>query len=283
MLRSNFGRCALFLALASALPALAAETPVSAAAGVTAAPVPPAEPAAPMPASPTDADLQVALARSSFSPGEIDGRGGVNTRKALRAFQGSRSLVVTGSSSDETWESLWTASGGPTLVSYTITAEDAAGPYLATIPEAMDEKAKLDHLGYTSLLEMLGERFQAAPDFLRRINQGASFAAGDEVKVPNTRLQPVPVEAGDVRVVVSGKAGTLTVDRAGTGLFFAPVTSGSAHDPLPVGEWKVKGVARDPSYSYNPDRFWDADATDAKATIPPGPNGPVGVVWVDLA
>src|ERR1044072_5670891 len=247
MLRSNFGRCALFLALASALPALAAETPVSAAAGVTAAPVPPAEPAAPMPASPTDADLQVALARSSFSPGEIDGRGGVNTRKALRAFQGSRSLVVTGSSSDETRESLWTASGGPTLVSYTITADDAAAPYLTTIPEAMDEKAVPDPLVHPSPLEMLGERFQAAPDFLRRINQGASFAAGDEVKVPNTRLQPVPVEAGDVRVVVSGKAGPRTSARDGRFFFSPPPPPGGAPPPLPVGDWKVKGVARDPS------------------------------------
>ena len=65
-------------------------------------------------------------------------------------------------------------------------------------------------------------------------------------------------------------------------VFFAPVTSGSEHDPLPIGDWQVKGVARDPSYSYNPDLFWDADATDAKATLPPGPNGPVGVVWIDL-
>ena len=268
MLRTNLGRFALLLALLAASATVASTSPV--------------EPAAPMPLSPTDADLQVALARSSFSPGEIDGRGGANTRKALRAFQGSRSLGVTGESSEETWKSLWAASAGPTLVSYTITAEDAAGPYLATIPEAMDEKAKLERLGYTSILEMLGERFHAAPDFLRRVNQGTSFAAGDEVKVPNTRLEPVPVEAGDVRVVVSREAGTLTVDRDGTVLFFAPVTSGSEHDPLPVGEWKIKGVARDPSYSYHPERFWDADATDAKATIPPGPNSPVGVVWIDL-
>jgi hypothetical protein len=142
------------------------------------------------------------------------------------------------------------------------------------IPEDMAEKAKLERLGYTSILEMLGERFHAAPDYLRSLNQGATFAGGDEVEVPNTRLTPAAVEAGAVRVVVSREAGTLTVDRAGAVLFFAPVTSGSEHDPLPVGDWKVTGVARDPSYSYNPDRFWDADATDAKATIPCGAEQP---------
>ncbi len=61
------------------------------------------------------------------------------------------------------------------------------------------------------------------------------------------------------------------------------VTSGSGHDPLPLGEWKIVGVSKNPPFHYNPDLFWDADANDEKATLPPGPNGPVGVVWIDLS
>jgi lipoprotein-anchoring transpeptidase ErfK/SrfK len=64
---------------------------------------------------------------------------------------------------------------------------------------------------------------------------------------------------------------------------YAPVTTGSEHDPLPIGDWKVNGVEHDPKFHYNPALFWDAQATDAKATIPPGPNNPVGVVWIDIS
>jgi lipoprotein-anchoring transpeptidase ErfK/SrfK len=64
---------------------------------------------------------------------------------------------------------------------------------------------------------------------------------------------------------------------------YAPVTTGSEHDPLPIGEWKVNGVQKNPTFAYNPDLFWDADAKDAKAKIPAGPNNPVGVVWIDIS
>ena len=53
-------------------------------------------------------------------------------------------------------------------------------------------------------------------------------------------------------------------------------------DPLPVGDWKITGIFDLPIFNYNPDLFWDADPTKAKAKLPPGPNNPVGLVWIDL-
>jgi lipoprotein-anchoring transpeptidase ErfK/SrfK len=85
-------------------------------------------------------------------------------------------------------------------------------------------------------------------------------------------------------VTVSKSASALTVtDTAGQVLMYAPVTTGSEHDPLPVGEWKVNGVQFQPKFRYNPELFWDADPTHTKAMLPPGPNNPVGLVWIDIS
>ncbi len=86
------------------------------------------------------------------------------------------------------------------------------------------------------------------------------------------------------KVVVDKSDGTVSlVDASGATYAQFPATMGSSHDPLPLGDWKINGVARDPTFHYNPDLFWDADASDSKATIPAGPNNPVGKVWIDLS
>jgi lipoprotein-anchoring transpeptidase ErfK/SrfK len=87
-----------------------------------------------------------------------------------------------------------------------------------------------------------------------------------------------------VIVTVSKSASALTVkDASGRVVLYAPVTTGSENDPLPLGEWKVNGVQFNPAFNYNPELFWDADPAHTKARIPPGPNNPVGLVWIDLS
>jgi lipoprotein-anchoring transpeptidase ErfK/SrfK len=150
----------------------------------------------------------------------------------------------------------------------------------------MMAKAKLKKLEYTSILEMIAERFHASPNLLKRLNPTAKFRAGEEVTVPNVSVvseaegKPIP----DIAVHVSKSASALTVtDAGGKVLMHAPVTSGSQFDPLPIGSWTVTAVARNPTFNYNPDLFWDADPKHAKAKLPAGPNNPVGLVWIDLS
>ena len=98
--------------------------------------------------------------------------------------------------------------------------------------------------------------------------------------VSSAEAKPMP----GIVVRVSKQPSVLTVtDASGKVVMHAPVTSGSEHDPLPIGSWTVTAVARNPNFNYNPDLFWDADPKHAKATLPPGPNGPVGVVWIEIS
>jgi lipoprotein-anchoring transpeptidase ErfK/SrfK len=232
--------------------------------------------------------VQVALDRAGFSPGEIDGRAGSKTRVALSTFQKSSNLQTSGTVTEETLAAL-RVSPEP-LVSYTITQQDVAGPFIDKMPRDMMDASKLPALGYTSALEALSEKFHSSPALLQKLNPAATWAAGSAIRVPDIEPFQLPSKAdkptaaaGAIEVIVSGTTKSLIVrDAAGKTLMHAPVTVGSVKDPVPIGAWKVVGVSWNPVFNYNPDLFWDADPKHAKAKIPAGPNNPVGVVWVDI-
>ncbi|MDJ0277029.1 L,D-transpeptidase [Sphingomonas sp. 2R-10] len=269
--------------------------------GVAAAQAP-----APRPASAIDATIlhaQVLLDRHGFTTGVIDGRNSALFRQALRGFQTARDLPVTGKLDAATKRAL-NPGMRPATVTLTLSERALAGPYTNPIPKDYADQAKLTTLGYRSALEKLAEMFHTTPATLVALNSRETMLRpGTRVVFPNVlptsrsyadswsgdyrqTLANLNVDANQPqadRVVVDKSEGWLRAYAGDKILAQFPATMGSSHDPLPIGEWKIQGVAANPDWQYNPAILRHADKSDSKEIVPPGPNNPVGVVWIDLS
>ncbi|MDF2798514.1 MAG: hypothetical protein K0R85_1258 [Devosia sp.] len=224
------------------------------------------------------ARLQILLDRAGVSPGVIDGYDGANVRKAVMAFAAINGLPGDGTLDPAILARLETPD--PVVMAYTITAEDVAA-IVDELPTDYADLAERDVLGYTSVPELLAERFHMDVDFLRALNPDAGFAEGEEVAV----AAPGPDLAGMVATIEADKRlGMLRAyDATGRLLVAYPATIGSEDNPSPSGTHMVEAVVLDPDYTYNPEvNFQQGDNTEV-LTLAPGPNGPVGSVWIDLS
>ncbi|ACS55797.1 ErfK/YbiS/YcfS/YnhG family protein [Rhizobium leguminosarum bv. trifolii WSM1325] len=237
----------------------------------------------PKPADPDPAivRLQVLLDRAGSSPGVIDGLSGENVDKAVAGFEAMNNLPVDGRLDPEVASRLEgnAAIVAPIVESYVVSAEDAAG-VVDKIPEDYGEKAKMQSLGYTSVAEKLSERFHMGIDLVHALNLASQFAPGDTVWV----VDPGSPRQGKVKKIEADRKTGQVLAYAADGSLLAvyPATIGSEDNPAPSGKHKVKGVARMPVYRYDPKRNFKQGKNDKVLTIPKGPNGPVGTVWIDL-
>lgn len=224
--------------------------------------------------------LQVLLDRAGISPGVVDGFKGGMSESALRGFEEQQGLAVDGILDAEVWSALGGTQALPVLMPYLITPEDVTD-LTEAIPDNVAEKAKLARLGYLRVSERLAERFHMDEDFLKALNPDATFAAGEEITVADTGT-PLAGEVTRIEIRKTDRR-AVAFDAAGRMLANYPVSIGSTATPSPEGTVEVVAVAMDPTYSYLPDTNFVADGVTEGLILPPGPNGPVGSVWIDLS
>lgn len=228
---------------------------------------------------------QVLLDQVKFFPGVIDGQWGKNTEIAVYWFQEQNGIEPTGTVDEATWKALAGRAGsGATLRNYTITAQDAAGPFV-TLPEDVYEKAKLDCLCYENIAELLAEKFHTTVETLAMLNGGRdpnTFRAGETILGLAVGDPAQTKDIGEIVVSVSGNY-LQALSSDGRILLHAPTTVGNEYDPSPTEELKIVGIAFNPTFHYQPKLFYEVPDEEPEAMLQEGPNSPVGVVWMALS
>jgi lipoprotein-anchoring transpeptidase ErfK/SrfK len=227
--------------------------------------------------------LQVLLDRAGFSPGEISGRLDENTKKAISAFEAQQRLTIDGKVNPNLWMAITATSEAPVLMEYAVTGEDVQGPFLKKLPSKMEDMKDLERLSYTSPRQGLSEKFHMNEALLSTLNRGKSFdKIGTTIVVANvasdqTRKKVVRIEVDKPRRLVRAFGDNNEL------IAVFPASIGSTEKPAPSGTFKVTSVAHNPTYRYNPSYAFKGVKAKQPFTIRPGPNNPVGTVWIGLS
>ncbi len=226
------------------------------------------------------------LARAGFSPGLIDGKAGRKTKLAIERYQEAKSLPITGVIDDATLAALGAAdklaTGETWTRTYTITESDTTlitGP----IPTDWNERAEQPLSGYEHMHELLAERGWCSLELVEILNAGVSLnelSVGDSVVLPDVAGAALP-KLSRVEIDLEEKI-VLGFDAAGSVVSLMHCSIARAMEKRPVGELKVKVVATDPDYTFDPKDWPEVSNVDRRLRIAPGPRNPVGSAWVGL-
>jgi lipoprotein-anchoring transpeptidase ErfK/SrfK len=227
--------------------------------------------------------LQILLDRAHASPGEVDASRGENTRKAVAAYRQMRGLGRGDQIDQKLWRALTESDQQPALITYAITEKDTAGPFLDKVPDDYREKASLKRLSYTSVQELLAEKFHMSEKLLRQLNPNAGFEEpGTEIIVANVQREELPRKISRIEVDAARQR-VVAFDKSDAVVAVYPATVGSGDRPSPSGEFKVTGVSENPTYHYDPSLNLRGVDVQEPLDLPPGPNNPVGLVWIALS
>jgi lipoprotein-anchoring transpeptidase ErfK/SrfK len=228
-------------------------------------------------------EAQLSLERLGISSGSLDGKIGLQTRAAIRAFQQKEKIPATGELDADTKSRLILAA--PPFVNYVVTSNDLAR--LQPLGKTWLAKSQQTALDYETILELVAEKGHAHPGFIRRLNPGVDWTnlvAGTVLQIPDADRDDPPVKAAFVKISLAGKM--LEAFGADTNLLaHFPCSIAARMEKRPVGELRVAVLAPDPNYTFDPAVFPEspeAQELKMKLVLPPGPNNPVGVVWIGL-
>lgn len=263
--------------------------------------------------------LQVFLDRANFSPGAVNGHYDEFTIKAVALYRQSRGEqpppppAKPDAAPDVNGLDL--SSVGTVFVPYTVTDADLQS--IGPVPNGIAAEAKLKFLPYRTAAEAIAEKFHCDIHFLEELNPGKTktIKPGDQLNVPNVEpfelssvkdLKPgseIPSQAANeqpeentatennespapeapaISVKIDTKTNMLGVFEADKLVAAYPVTLGSAQTASPIGEWKVNRITKLPRFRWDERMLKHGRRSGDFHMLPPGPNSPVGVVWIGL-
>jgi len=251
--------------------------------------------------------LQIWLDQSPHKPGKIDGYWGKFTRDAVARHD--KAAGRTRELDEEAPEDFQLPIDQIADVFAEHEVSQSELDQLGSIPSEPAAKAAKERLPYETLLELVAERYHSDPELIEHLNPDYDWdhpESGDTLKFPNVatpfevraaqRLKDEEKETGTPETNESRSKEALTsrtveivtstnhllVRENGEVVRSYPITPGADNNPAPEGEWEVSAVAWMPTFRYDEKMLKEGERSDEGHIFPPGPNSPVGIVWMAL-